>query len=465
VVCWIRYGELPTEEQEIALHLVVAPAVFLLYLSAACVDLTPPWNKPDAGLANAGGGRVMTTTKSADTESDADVDGAAGNSLSSSGGSIATGGVAGGAKDAGSDHPLSSTGKTGGAPDGGVDVSLPGTGGVGGGGGVSSKGGDRGGATASAETTAKGGTSATAGTTTVGGFSAPGGTVATGGVTLTGGTTRTGGTTVAGGSTASGGTINPDAGPDAPPDVQPDGDPLLAGLLVYYRFESANGTVTPDSSGHGYDGILSVGVPPDGGAAPTGAGYEFVTGKVGKGLALHKDGKDYVRIPPEMFRNVTEITIAAWVNITTEQTWARVLDVGVTPPSYLFRNTPTGTKYMNLVPHSGANNRVFAITTNGYDNEQRLTAAPVPTNTWTHLAVVLGAGGEGRLYINGTEVLASSTLTLRPQNLGTIDYAFIGKSCFDADPYLDAIVDGFRVYNRALSAAEIQALYQYTIGP
>jgi hypothetical protein len=70
----------------------------------------------------------------------------------------------------------------------------------------------------------------------------------------------------------------------------------------------------------------------------------------------------------------------------------------------------------------------------------------------------------GSLYINGAPVLASNSITLRPQDLGTIDYAFIGRCQFSANPYFDGQIDEFRVYKRALSASEVQALYQFT-GP
>ena len=55
-------------------------------------------------------------------------------------------------------------------------------------------------------------------------------------------------------------------------------------------------------------------------------------------------------------------------------------------------------------------------------------------------------------------------MTLTPADLGTIDYAYIGRSQFSVDPYFDGAIDDFRVYNRALSATEIQALYQFA-GP
>jgi hypothetical protein len=77
------------------------------------------------------------------------------------------------------------------------------------------------------------------------------------------------------------------------------------------------------------------------------------------------------------------------------------------------------------------------------------------------VAIVLNAG-LGSLYINGVLAIASSSVTLRPADLGTIDYAFIGKCQFSVNPYFDGQIDDFRVYNRALSASEAQALYQFT---
>jgi hypothetical protein len=42
--------------------------------------------------------------------------------------------------------------------------------------------------------------------------------------------------------------------------------------------------------------------------------------------------------------------------------------------------------------------------------------------------------------------------------LGSTPNDWIGKSEFAANPYLDGAIDEFRIYNRALSAAEISAL-------
>jgi hypothetical protein len=78
------------------------------------------------------------------------------------------------------------------------------------------------------------------------------------------------------------------------------------------------------------------------------------------------------------------------------------------------------------------------------------------------VAVVLGVAG-ALLYVDGVEVGRSASVTLRPADLGAMSANYIGRSHFP-DPYLDGSIDDFRIYDRALSAAEIQALVAYT-GP
>ncbi len=102
----------------------------------------------------------------------------------------------------------------------------------------------------------------------------------------------------------------------------------------------------------------------------------------------------------------------------------------------------------------------FAISINGPSPTYEQTIdgqAALPTGTWEHVAVVLGSSG-GIMYLNGVQVGAKSTLTLRPADLGNLQNYYIGRSQFAVDPYLDGDIDEFRVYDRALAPSEIQTL-------
>jgi hypothetical protein len=280
---------------------------------------------------------------------------------------------------------------------------------------------------------------------------------ATGGAARTGGRTGTGGART-GGATGTGGATTPDAGPD----VQPDTSTLGNGLVAYYKCDETSGTTLADSSGNNHHGTLAIGAPADGGVAPSGAGYNFAAGRIGNALTLTRAGYGYASLPPAVFNGITDITVAAWVWVTSSGDWQRVFDVGVKPTSYLFVNGRTGTKYMNLTPRNSSGNLRWSITGDGWGSEESLNTSSLATGEWKHVAVVL-TGGNGFLYIDGVQAVTDPTV-LTPAGLGTLDYAYLGRSPFDADPYFDGAIDEFRVYNRALSAAEVSALYQFA-GP
>jgi hypothetical protein len=72
------------------------------------------------------------------------------------------------------------------------------------------------------------------------------------------------------------------------------------------------------------------------------------------------------------------------------------------------------------------------------------------------------SGTTGTIHINGTAVI-SSTMAV-PRNINRTSN-FIGRSNMDldgtgGDPFLNGSVDDFRIYNRSLSAAEIDAQYR-----
>ncbi len=173
-----------------------------------------------------------------------------------------------------------------------------------------------------------------------------------------------------------------------------------------------------------------------------------VPGKIGNAVRLAGTG-DYVNLPATFataLHSLSDFTISAWVNPSENRPWSRVFDFG----------TGTGA-YMFLTVSAGGGPVRFAITSGGPGGEQQLTGnTQLPLNTWSHLAVTL-SGTTGTLYVNGKPVATNNNMTVNPSKLPVTTQDWIGRSEF-GDPYLNATVDDFAVYSRALSASEIAAL-------
>ena len=228
-------------------------------------------------------------------------------------------------------------------------------------------------------------------------------------------------------------------------------------LIAYYACNETSGTTLADSSGNSNNGNLK--------DIGTNIGYGFGAGRSansGNALVLNSAGSGYVEMPSGVLTalsGASEMTIATWVYITSSESWQRIFDIGSSANTSPNDTSNTTNIYMNLVPADSFGNTAFSITNSGLGGQSSLSGSGIPINTWTHVAVVIG-GGNGELYINGA-VANTNTISCTPKDLGTLGYAYIGKSGF-SDPFLDGKIDDFRVYSRALSASEVQAIFQFT---
>ena len=202
-----------------------------------------------------------------------------------------------------------------------------------------------------------------------------------------------------------------------------------AGQMTYLKFDEASGTRGIDSWGANHATLQAT--------ATRDAGLSGTT------LKLDGTSTAYATLPAGIVSTLNDFTVSAWVRMDVKSNWMRVFDFG------------TGTsKYMFLTIQAGANVMRYAIK-NGGSEQQVSFNYTLPLNTWTHFAITQ-SGNTCTMYINGTAVASNTGVTITPSAIGSTTQNYLGKSQYN-DPMFKGSIDGFRIYSRALSAAEIQS--------
>ncbi|HWI55582.1 MAG TPA: family 43 glycosylhydrolase, partial [Bacillota bacterium] len=160
-----------------------------------------------------------------------------------------------------------------------------------------------------------------------------------------------------------------------------------------------------------------------------------------RGRVLNLNGTNqFVQLPPGVAYARTFSAVVKW---NGGSAWQRLFDFGTDTSSYIM-----------LTPSSGTGKLRCDLRANGTTQVLEGPSA-LPVGVWAHVAVTLD-GQKGVLYLNGQAVATNASMTLSPLDVRA-QTNHLGHSKFVADPDFSGRFANFRVYGRALSAAEIVA--------
>ncbi|CAM5600320.1 family 43 glycosylhydrolase [Streptomyces aurantiogriseus] len=232
--------------------------------------------------------------------------------------------------------------------------------------------------------------------------------------------------------------------------VSEEGPDVPADLVVRYDFDETGGNIARDSSGHGYHGTYVR--TPDFGTGVKDGSFKM------SGGSSSSTTSPYVTIPNGVLKGADSVTVSTYVK------WK-----GGDNFQWLFGLGPDNNKYLFATPSNGGGKLFSAITKATWSGEkQMIGGSQLTPGAWKHVTVTVnGATETAVLYLDGAEAARATGVTVKPSELydASKGYSgYIGRSLYSPDPYFGGEVDDFRIYNRALSPAEILELSGNTTG-
>jgi hypothetical protein len=221
---------------------------------------------------------------------------------------------------------------------------------------------------------------------------------------------------------------------------------LLAALVHRYDFEGS-GTVVSDRVGSAHGALV-------GGATLSVA--------AGKGVVVLSGGATgpYVNLPNALASSLTNATFEAWLTWGGGNAWQRVFDFGDSTSATPEDDPAVGKSYLFVTPMvtDGPMRAVYSLNGAAAGAETRVDAAGALPTTLAQVALVVNAAaGELLLYQNGQKV-GEQPFTGALGDINDVN-CWLGRSQFEGDVELSGTFHDFRIYDAALTAAQIAASF------
>ncbi|MFP6887937.1 MAG: LamG-like jellyroll fold domain-containing protein, partial [Opitutales bacterium] len=216
-------------------------------------------------------------------------------------------------------------------------------------------------------------------------------------------------------------------------------------LTVWYRYDEMSGNTVTDDSGNGHDGAMT-----------NMSAADWVTGQ--SGGALEFDGlDDSINVPGAAHAQGNEISIAMWVYGDDSL-----------PTSNCVLETGNPNRALNIhFPWSNSGIYWQAGRSNARDdfNNQTASAAMIK-GSWAHWVFTKNADAsvkKMKIYFNGVQ-WKNKNNTTRPMPSAPVTKFRIGSNLNGNGNHWPGKMDDFRMYDKAMSASDVEAMYNFGAG-
>jgi N-acetylneuraminic acid mutarotase len=207
-------------------------------------------------------------------------------------------------------------------------------------------------------------------------------------------------------------------------------DALMNGLVAWWKFDETNGTVAYDSSGNGNDGNLA-------------QGATWTDGIIGNAISLNTSTSQYMtsNVKYKPASDASGQSYSSWVKVEG-QSWR------------VFGSDASGNGAIHLTVNGGQDHITFGTTSFGTgSNGESANTKNIPISLGWHNVILIKQANKYELFFDGSSLIAD----MQRNTSNTSTNFNLGRSY--ASSYYSGTIDDVRIYDRALSAAEVQALY------
>jgi hypothetical protein len=214
-------------------------------------------------------------------------------------------------------------------------------------------------------------------------------------------------------------------------------------LEAWYKFDNASditASAITDYSGKGKNGTN------------VGGAYESTIKAKGNGSIYFNRAlttKPYVQLPSINIPSIqaaTGFTVSAWFYSTTNTPAAgRVFEFALNTANFF------------SVERTGESQTVYNIYIIASGSVISVPQVTLVVNTWNHISISVSTGNIWTIYFNN--VNRNVTINRSTNFLGSTPLIYISNSVYGSTYTFDGYVDDFRIYNKALTAAEVAVLY------